>query len=225
MENEEKRSLSNTLVDALRARGFTVEKLSEITGVSERFLESLIEDKFETLPSLPYIRGYLMKIADALGLDGEELFKEYLKDNEAVKRSGKNDRLPENRFKTPKFTSKVIIPLLIILGVLLYIFLRVPIFEGRDGLLLRDLDEDITYSSEPTFGFSGKIGDSYKLTLNGERIYPDEGGNFTAQIELKSGFNTLVFGAKKFLGKEKTVTKQIFYQTPVEENTIQNGEE
>lgn len=217
--------MSNTLVAALRARGLTAEKLAEMTGVSERFLESLIEDKFEALPSLPYVRGYLIKIADALGLDGEELFKEYLKDNEMVKRSGKNDRLPENRFKTPRLTGKLLIPIILILAVILYLVLRIPVFGGANGLLLRNLEGEITYSESSVFAVSGRIGDSYKLTLNGERIYPDEEGNFTAQVELKEGFNTLVFGVKKFLGKEKAVTKQIFYERPVDLSVSQNGEE
>lgn len=210
MGNEE-RTLSGTLVGALRARGITAGKLSELTGVSERFLESLIEDKFESLPSLPYTRGYLMKIADVLGLDGEELFNEFLRDNAAVKRSGRDDRLPPNRFEKPRFTGKLIVLAFVILGVLLYVFLKVSFFAGRNGLLLRNLSDEITYSNEPVFAISGRIGDSYELTLNGEKIYADGNGDFTAQVELKEGFNTLIFAAKKFLGGEKTVTKQIFY--------------
>ena len=224
MGNEE-RSLSNTIVGALRARGLTAGKLSELSGVSERFLESLIEDKFEALPSLPYTRGYILKIADVLGLDGEELFNEYLKDNEAVKRSGRDDRFPANRFERPKFTGKIVVLSLVILGILLYVFLKVSFFAGRDGLLLQNLGENITYSNEPAFTVSGQVGDSYELTLNGEKIYSDENGDFTAQIELKEGFNTLVFVTKKFLGKEKTATKQVFYKAPVEENVNNNGEE
>ncbi len=210
MESEE-RSLSNTLVGALRARGLTVGKLSELTSVSERFLESLIEDKFDSLPSLPYTRGYLMKIADVLNLDGEELFNEFLKDNEAVRRSGRGDRLPGNRFEKPRLTGKIVVLVLVILAVLLYVFLKVSLFAGRDGLFLQNLGDDITYSSEPFFAVSGQVGDSYELTLNGEKIYSDKDGDFTAQIELKEGFNTLVFVTKKFLGREKTVTKQVFY--------------
>lgn len=209
---QEKKSLSSTLVGALRARGLNVEKLSEATGVSERFLESLIEDKLEALPPLPYVRGYLVKIAAALGLDGEELFNEYLRDNGVIKRSGRHDRIPTNRFEVPKLTGKLIIPLLIVLGALLYVALRIPIFTGGNGLLLNNLDEEITFSDEPVFTVRGRVGDSYKLTLGGERIYPDEEGNFTARIELQDGFNTLVFSAKRFLGKERTTTKQVFYQ-------------
>ncbi len=224
MENENK-NLSNTIVGALRERGLTAEKLAETTGISERFLESLIEEKFETLPPLPYVRGYLMKIADVLDLDGEELFREYLEDNKEVKRSGKRDRLPVNRFETPKLRGRLVVPLLIILAVLLYVFLRTPLFGETNGLVLENLEEDITYSDESTFTVSGRISDSYKLTLNGERIYPDEDSNFTVQINLKEGFNTLVFDAKKFLRKEKTITKQVFYKVPTEEENNQDGEE
>jgi transcriptional regulator with XRE-family HTH domain len=217
MVEQEEKNLSSTLVGALQAKGLTAEKLAEATGVSERFLESLIEDKPESLPPLPYVRGYLMRVADVLSLDGDELFEEYLKGNRAVKRSGKYDRLPENRFKKSKSISRLIIPLLAILGILLYVILRTPLFAGTDGFVIKNLDEGITYADEPVFMVAGELGDSRRLTLNGERVYPDERGNFTARIELEAGFNTLVFNVKKFLGKEKTVTKQIFYIKDAEE--------
>lgn len=223
--NEENKSLSNTIVAALRARNLTVGKLAEATGVSERFLDSIVEERFDNLPPFPYVRGYLRKVGDALGLDGEELIREYLEGNEAVKRSGKNDRLPENRFEVPKLKNKIIVTGVVVLFVLLYAVFRTPLFGDVSGLTLRNLDDEITYSTTSEFTVSGKIGSAYKLTLNGEKIYPDEKGNFSKEIKLNEGFNTLVFEAKKFLGKESTVTKQIFYQSQAVESSNQNGEE
>lgn len=215
----ETKNLSNTLINALRKKGLTLQKLAEATGVSERFLESLVEDKFENLPSLPYVRGYLMKVADILDLDGEELWQEYLKDNEAIKRSGKNDRLPENRFVGPKLGGKLLFLIAIVLIFILYIVFKPIIIKDTNGLLLDNLREDITYTDKPFFNISGRIKEGYGLTLNGKRIYPDEDGNFEVQITVQEGFNTLVFGIKKFLGKERKITKQLFYRAPTEDIT------
>ncbi len=219
---EETKDLSNAILGALRTKGLTLPKLAETTGISERFLSSFVEGKFENLPAVPYIRGYLMKIAEVLDLDGEQLFRDYLKDNKAIKRSGRHDRLPENRFATGKLNVKLIFLVLIILGILLYILLKIPLVRDVNSLIFYNLNEEITYTNEPNFMVWGRVGRSYKLTLNGERIYPNEDGNFGARIKLQDGWNTLTFSLKKFLGKERTITKQIFYKKEPAQGTIQN---
>ena len=86
---EENKSLSNLILDSLRLKGMSVEKLAQLTGISEMFLEQLLEEKFEKLPSYPYVRGYLIKIGNVLNLDGEKLCQEYIKHNQTIKSSGK----------------------------------------------------------------------------------------------------------------------------------------
>ncbi|MCP6720132.1 MAG: helix-turn-helix domain-containing protein [Patescibacteria group bacterium] len=219
----EVKSLSSTIINALRVKGFTVEKLAQTTGVSDRFLESLVEEKFENLPPSPYVHGYLVKIAGALGLDGESLWQEYLKDNDVIKRSGKSDQLPRNRFVTSRLRGKAILVGLVILGFIVYVVLRTPLFLNQPGLELMNLSNDTTFTEDANFSILGKVSSAYKLTLNGERVYPDDDGNFEKTIPLQEGFNTLVFSVKKFLGKERLITKQVFYQVN-EENFLQNGQ-
>lgn len=215
--------MPNAIINALKAKGLTVEKLAQITGVSDRFLESLIEEKFEDLPPSPYVRGYLIKIAGALGLDGEGLWQEYLRDNNLIKRSGKGDQLPTNRFVTSKLSGKLILVSLVVVGFIVYAVLRTPLFSDRLGLELINLPSGTTFTNDTTFNILGKVGSAYKLTLNGERVYPDSNGDFEKTIPLQEGFNTLVFSVKKFLGKERIVTRQIFYQMS-EENFFQNDQ-
>lgn len=221
---EETKSLSATIVNALKAKGISVEKLAQVTGISDRFLESLVEENFEALPSSPYVRGYLIRIAGVLGLDGEALWSEYLKDNEAIRSSGKDDHLPRNRFSVPRLMNiKVILAGVLVLGVVLYVVVKVvPLFSSQPGLELLNLESDITVTENSVFTLLGAISPAYKLTLNGERIYPDKNGNFEKAIPLHDGFNTLVFGVKKLLREEQTFSKQIFYKA-VEENISQNG--
>ncbi len=105
MENENK-NLANLILEALKLKGLNLDKLSQLTGVSERSLALILEERFEKLPSAPYIHGYLLKIAEVLNLDGQKLWQEYLKNNAEIRRSGQEDTLPLNRFAIPKLNKK-----------------------------------------------------------------------------------------------------------------------
>ena len=87
--------LGTLIVDAMRMKSISVEKLAGVTGVSDRILNGLIEERYENLPPAPYVRGYLLKIAAVLNLDGEALWADYVKHNDSVRRSGKKDQLPQ----------------------------------------------------------------------------------------------------------------------------------
>ncbi len=222
---QEKRNLSEIIFETIKIKGLTVEKLAQLTNVSERFLVSLIDGKIEKLPARPYIHGYLIKIAEVLGLDGEKLWREFLKDNEAVRKSGKNDQLPKNRFAIPKiFNKKNILILLIIIGFLIYLTINVSSLFKKPSFDFTNLKESTTVTSERIFKITGETDQKNQLFLNNERINLDKNGKFEKALELQPGFNTLNFRIKKFLGKEYTITKQIFYQTAQNNEGSQNNE-
>ncbi|KKU94472.1 MAG: DNA-binding protein [Candidatus Jorgensenbacteria bacterium GW2011_GWA1_48_13] len=218
MEHEAK-NFSSILVQAIKAQGLTTEKLAALSGVSDRFLESLVEEKFDSLPAEPYVRGYLLKIAEVLGLDGEALWAEYLKDNDLIKRAGRGDEFPKNRFALPKINVKFVLLGILIVALAAFLFLRLPLFSSGKALELMNPREDSTIVGGRNFTLEGRIDSVYALSVNGERIYPDENGNFEKNVELQEGFNTFVFTFKKALGKEQTLTKQIFYQPVVQTET------
>ncbi len=232
--NEEKgiKNLSSVILDSLRVKGLSIERLSQLSGVSERFLNLLIEGKYEKLPSRPYAHGYLVKISEVLNIDGEKLWQEFLKNEESIKRSGKNDQLPQNRFAVSKFNKKTIIVFAVILLMIVYALVKVPSFLSKPQLILQNLKENEIIVQNPSYAIRGKINPSDKLTLNNEQIYPNKEGGFEKSIELQPGFNTLTFKIKRFLGNEYVTTKQIFYQAPAQElksptgtnsSTQQNG--
>ncbi|HXF43856.1 MAG TPA: helix-turn-helix domain-containing protein [Candidatus Paceibacterota bacterium] len=218
MEGE--RNFSSVLIQAIKAKGLTVEKLALLTGVSDRFLDSFIEEKFNNLPPQPYVRGYVIKIAEVLGLDGEALWSDYLKDNGAIRKAGRDDELPRNRFDLPRFNAKLIILAVLVIAVVAVILLRLPFFSSSGALELLNPAESSVVVGDKDFLLEGKIDSAYTLFLNGERIYAGEDGIFRKQIELQEGFNTFIFNFKKALGKEQTVTRQVFY---VPNKGSQNG--
>lgn len=206
-------SLSSIIVNALKSKGLTVEKLSVVSGVSERFITLLIEEDFKKLPALPYSHGYIVKISEVLGLDGQELWNRFFKDNEMLKKSGGEDRLPHNRFAVSKINKKLIVAAIVALIIAIYFLFRILIsFDVSRELTLIGMEGETILAHEPRFEVRGRVSPDYQLTLNGDQVYPDVNGNFEEVLNLDPGFNTVIFNVKGMLGREGRVVKQIFYE-------------
>ena len=219
---QEKR-LSETFAEIMRMKSLDVERLSQLTGVSERYIKFFLEEKFKELPAVPYVRGYLSRIAQTLGLDPEKVWHKYLENNEKVKRAGKEDKMPENRFivKTPLSKAAVFLGAVFLFALIAFLrtlYLNIPKLE------FQNLKDDITIVKTNVFTIKGKIDPSHKLTLNNGEIFLDKNGSFEKEVFLEPGFNTFYFKAKKVLGKENTIKKQIFYQEEVKEIFTPNPE-
>ena len=140
-----------------------------------------------------------------------------MKNNEEIRRSGKEDILPLNRFAIPKLNKKIIAISGAVVLVLALVIFRLPVFFGQPELKISNINENPTIVYEATFAVHGIMNSADELTINGEAIYPQKDGNFEKNILLQPGFNNVVFQIKKVLGRTYTVEKQIFYQ--VKENS------
>jgi len=224
MEPESKK-LSEIILEAMRVKNMNIEKLAQLTGVSDRFLENLLEENFSKLPAAPYLRGYLLKISETLNLDGQELWKTYFKNNKNIHRSGSKDMLPANRFLVKGLSKKIIITSLIILFILffiIYIALRLPAFLAKPSLDLINVPDGLTVDN-PNFTILGKIAPGDQLTINNELVYPTNNGQFEKKVNLQPGFNTFEFRVKRFLGGENIITKLISYRIPQNTTTSQKN--
>ncbi|TSC52725.1 MAG: Uncharacterized protein LiPW41_95 [Parcubacteria group bacterium LiPW_41] len=214
MEEITTKSISALLTDAMRIKNMSVEKLSQVTGISDRFLGLLLEERFNKLPSTPYVRGYVLKIGEVLSIDGNELW-EIIKSHhtQTVAKSGEKDILPKNRFKVEALNIKIIIGGVI--GIIFFIFLlfRIPALLGKPKFELYDIQDGMKVTTS-TLSIRGTINPSDELFINDEQIVANEKGDFEKTIELTPDFNTLHFTVKGLLGKELQETKQIFYEAP-----------
>ncbi|MGC9611089.1 MAG: helix-turn-helix domain-containing protein [Minisyncoccia bacterium] len=218
VNNEDLKNLTNLILEALKLKGLTIDKLSQMTGVSERSLALLLEERFDKLPPAPYVHGYLVKIAEVLNLDGQKLWQEYLKNNEEIRRSGQEDVLPPNRFAIPKINKKLAVGIAAVIIVLCYLAIRLPAVFGQPEITIQGLDNNPTVVQEASTTVHGIMNPADELKINGEAVYPDKDGNFQKNILLQSGFNNIVFQVKKLLGKTYTINKQVFYQTKENKN-------
>ena len=72
---DEGKGLSELLNEAISLRGLDVKKLSELTDIPVHYLAALGDGDFAKLPAVPYVRGYLIKTAEALRVDADLLLR------------------------------------------------------------------------------------------------------------------------------------------------------
>lgn len=208
---EQSKKINDFFKEILSLRNLNLEKLAIMTNVPKNYLAAFCEGNFKKLPPMPYARGYLMKIAEVLDVDGEELWKIYK--NEITSQIKISDRLPVNRFAGRPFGKK-----LIAIGII-FVFAIIYLISRADNLLGVPKIEIIVPAGEkiavfePMIKLSGRV-DNFrdKLTIGGEEIFISENGRFEKEYWLRPGVNEIEFKVKRFLGKEIRIIKEAIYQ-------------
>lgn len=212
MKEDNLKSLKDILLEAMRYHDLTVEKLSQLTNISEIYIEALIEEKFELLPPAPYVRGYVKKISQLLNLDGEKIWQDFLKNSKKIKKSGENDKLPPNRFLVKKKYFSFFILILIIIFIFIFYFSFNGIFFNKLQIDFSIPKENIVFTENNYYIFQGKINPKNFLTINNQNVIINKDGFFEYKTELKPGLNVFEFKIKNSLGDNKVVLKQVYYQ-------------
>ena len=209
----EKGTLQEAILSAMRKQSISPDGLEASSGVSERHIKAIIEGNYEELPAAPYVRGYLLKIAEILELEGEALWKNFVERSEDLKKSGKEDRLPENRYKTRRLGMRLLVLVAIIILIIIGAVIRTL---GLDNpkLEFTNLEEGSTTVERSQFIVRGALNPKYKLTLGKSEVVLEEDGSFTKEVGLEPGRNAFIFTAKKVLGKDHKFPVEIFYREP-----------
>lgn len=216
MENE---SFNIFLGERLRDKNVSIEKLSELSGVSIRNLESMLKGDPDKLPPAPYLHGYFVKIGDVLDFDGEEVWRNW-KGADEVTSSGAADRLPKNRFSKRSVIKYIWIGVFALV-VLAYGGIQLSRIMGTPSLYIDNPKAELTNSSVDHITVNGTLQNAKELYINGEAIPLADDGSWEKGISLQSGLNTIEIRAKKFLGGETTITKQVLYEPPAQATSTQ----
>ena len=215
--------MGELLSEIMETRGVSADRLSELTNINKRYINGLLSNDLKSIPPAPYVRGYLMKIAEVLETDAEPLQEAY-RDLE-LKTSGKYDKLPNNRFAIPQSkrglaaASAAIAILIIFIGGRWNSLMGIPVIEVN--IPEKVGERDYLETRDPSFIVEGRVSQKDSLFINNEPIPVDYDGRFSKEISLNEGLNTLEIRAKRFLGRETAVIRKIFYITP-DENEAAN---
>lgn len=208
---EPEKNLQTIFEETLEQKNLSHDKLAAITGIPRKYIIAIQNLELNMLPSAPYVRGYLKKICEVLGLNFNEVWKIYEKEL-GHKTSGTFDKLPINRFAIHKINKKSIMLGLIAAVLIIFFISNFNIFFGKPDLNIENPKEAITTMSEPAIDLTGNINPKDKLTINDKEVVTDLNGNFESIYELQPGLNTINFKVKKILGKENTEIRQVMFE-------------
>ena len=211
MEEQERTTVKEIVEEALREKRISVSRLAELTDIPERYVELLVSGEQKGLPPAPYVRGYLIRIAGALGLEGQSLWQAHRKEIE-LKTSGEGDKLPTNRFAFKRVNRGKIVVGVVLVVMVIGAGVWVKSLWGTSEIDIKNPGEDSVITYESSIDLRGKIDPSARLTINNEDVAIDKNGYFEKQYALEPGINSVEFKVKRLLGKEVVVTKQIIYQ-------------
>jgi len=198
------------LTSRIKDRGLSLEKLSELSGITLKHLENINTGNFDELPASPYLRGYFIKLGEILDFDGEKAWNLF-KNQNLISSSGPKDTLPTNRF-AKKSNNKKIIGIIIIVAVLIVVGVRLPKIVGKPELSIIYPEKDITEVTTKLITISGILTGGDKVTINDEIIPVNQDGQWQKQIILQPGLNTVRIRANKFLGQETEMIRQVVYR-------------
>ena len=153
---EQEKTLQVIFEEALEQKNLNQDKLSMITEIPKRYILAIQNTELNKLPSAPYVRGYLKKICEVLGLNFPEMWEIYKKEL-SHKTSGAFDKLPINRFAIHRLNRKSAITATV--GMVIFIFLAMNFnkFFGKPYLNIETPKDTITSTNEPVINLSGKI--------------------------------------------------------------------
>lgn len=221
---KDEKNFSAALAGLIEIKGFNPEKLADSSGVPAYFIEQLLNENFDKLPPAPYVRGYLLKIAEVLNADGGRLWRDFQQENELIKKSGAHDRLPDNRFAPKKISRKRVVLCGILIIAAGYIAFRSDDFLGQPSLYLATpaIDE---ITSEPIIKLTGRIDPKDAVKINGQEVFADQNGNFEKELTLQIGLNNIEIKVKRFLGREIIENRRVIYAPLNQNNDVQQNDQ
>lgn len=195
--------------DALKKKGWNLKKVSELTGIALKHLESLAAGNPDNFPPAPYLRSYLLHLGEVLNFNGQVLW-ERLRQDELTIEAGKKDLLPQNRFVRPSLTKFVIAGIILVI-LITYLVFRLPSILGQPKLYVFSPAENVTSTDSSPYLLQGKLGGGDQVFINGEQISLDPSRFWSKNIVLENGLNTIELVGKKFLGRETKIIRQLIY--------------
>ena len=102
---------------------------------------------------------------------------------------------------------------------LLYFVFQAPQIFGKPRITVSVPQGETVTATTDTLTLAGRAERSDEFFINGESIPLREGGWWEKRIVLQPGLNTVELRAKKFLGGEAALIRQIVYELPKTEAT------
>jgi len=211
-------SVGSRIKNARVSQGIALRDLAHELKITDKILEALEQSDFSKLPAPVYSRGFVKMCAEYLGLDGDELAKDFLNELHSGQEVTEQKIIPK-RMKsfnkpffsiTPRLTT-IAAGILVVLAALGYLFFEVRGFTRAPALTLSSPSDNAKLKSNNVL-VKGKTDSTAEVKINGEKTFVKSDGTFEENVGVGPGVNKISVSAKSIGGKERVVEREILVE-------------
>lgn len=220
--NIEIKTLGQKLKTARLRKKFKFDEIEEATKIRARYLDAMERDDYRALPGPVYLPGYLTRYANFLGLPAGEIVARYRNEQgrSTVGSSKKHFRtskeLEELRFTVTPRTFAVATVALLVVGLTTYVGWQVRKFSAPPSVSITSPTTDSVSTDEVII--KGETYPTASVTINGQPVGVDFGGEFSQKVGLSRGVNNIEIKSSNRAGRSTTKVLKIFADFAVPAN-------
>lgn len=227
-----KSALGQKLIDCREEKNLTLDDVYKICKIPIKYLNALEQEKWDDLPGEIYLKNFLHKYCNLLGLNFRLCFRQYKKQTQlkdkilhekqkhtpSVSTSSKRvnlvQRKQKNKFNTllefitPKRFKIVLISIVLVIF-LGYIYYKVDNYLSPPDLVIIYPEENFT-TDKNIITISGKTEPEAMVFINKEKISVKENGDFDIDVKLKYGLNRFEIITQREHGRQQKEEVIIF---------------
>ena len=195
------------------------EEIEEKTKIRTKYLKAIENNDYDQIPGgMVVAKGFIKNFGEYLGLSSESLLAAFRRD---FGKDQKGQVLPRGIYKplgkigfswTPRTTIITssfffICIFILFLGYQFYLFLGPPklqVITPSDNQIFQESIVEVRGNSDR----------DAVVYINEKLISVDEQGNFSEEISLSPGGNTILIEAVSRRGRKSIIEREIFYQFP-----------
>lgn len=209
--------LGNILRSAREELKISLEEAAHKLKIRKEYLLALEEEDFRKLPSGLYGRQFLGKYSRLLRLNSKKIIEA----SPFAKDLPLGDPFSQKIVRRSKFLVfpkiiRNIILLILFVAFIFYLFFYFRHLVSPPQLQVYSPDKNVVTSSL-SWEVKGKSSPETEIMINDTNILSDQNGNFSQEVPLKSGLNTLTITAKKKYGRESVIQRQILVENKYEQ--------
>ena len=200
--------------------GYTIEEVSQKTGIFEKFISAIEQGSYQLLPPDVYVLGFLRKIAEVYKISCDDLISQYKKEKGVALRTGLEKIVAKPTMRS-YFSNLAITPKILTLGggllfgvgAFVYILFQALSVNRTPHLTIIDPKPD-TVMQGSSVVVKGETEPGISITVNGQNVLVDSDGTFETTLGVAPGQKDFQFIATNKFGKQKTETVSLRIDEP-----------
>lgn len=191
------------------------------TKIRGKFLTALEAGDYSALPNDIYSRGFVQHYANYLGLDGVAMAMAYVSERGGISQA--DTKAPQlQRPKRMVVTARLATfagVLLAVVAVVLYLSYQFSALAAPPRLTVDQPRTNAEVTSS-LITISGSTTPGSDVFVNDSALMSDADGNFSGQLALQDGVNSIRISSRSKLGKTTTVTRNVVANLPSTETAV-----